>query len=155
MRRLSVLALAAVLLVALAAPAYAGGQHRGGNITADVALGLASLAVFNQVVAALTNNHRSQHRTVIYERPVVYAAPAPVIYQAAPMIVAPPPPPQQQVVQYPHGRYELQGSQWVWFPNAPAPPPAVSRVEPPPAIESCQPTGKWVKTPQGIVPECQ
>ncbi|MBI4132275.1 MAG: hypothetical protein HY474_01450 [Candidatus Sungbacteria bacterium] len=152
MRRLSVLALAAVLLVALAVPAYAGGRHRGGNTATNVALGLASFAVFNQLMGSFTDNHRDNHRwhtrTFVYEQqPVVFAAPAPVAYQMAPVVVAPPPPPPPQTVYYPHGRYEFSGSQWVWIPNAPA--------APPPSASACQPTGKYVKTPQGILPECQ
>lgn len=155
MRRLIVVVLAAVLLVGLAAPAYAGGRNRGGgNTTANVALGLASFAVFNQVVSALTDNHRWHQRTVVYEQPVVYVAPAPVVYErriyAAPTVIyetaptvivasPPPPPPPPQVILYPHGRHEFNGAQWVWIPNAPAPPP----------IAACQPTGKFVKTPQG------
>ncbi|MDP3727124.1 MAG: hypothetical protein Q8R35_00615 [bacterium] len=171
MRRLGVLTLAAVLLVALAAPAYAGGRHQrhdrhdrhnSGNTTANVLLDVASLVVFNQVMNTFRDNHHWGHRTIIYEQPVVYAAPvvyqpapvvyavpSPVVYQAAPMIVAspPPPPPPPQTVYYPHGRQEFNGAQWVWIPNAPAPPP--------PVAESCQQTGKWVKTPYGFQPECR
>ncbi|MDP3727456.1 MAG: hypothetical protein Q8R35_02330 [bacterium] len=165
MRRLSMLALAAVLLVALAAPAYAGGRHHHGSSTGtNVALGLASFAVFNQIMGAFPNNR--SHRTIVYEHvyapPVVYytqpsvvvAAPPPVVYQAAPVIIAPPPPPQ--TIYYPHGRHEFLGQQWVWIPNAPAPPPpSTSSGQAPPAAEHCQQTGKWVKTPYGFQPECR
>jgi hypothetical protein len=44
---------------------------------------------------------------------------------------------QPRVVQYPHGRYVLQGDgittayQWVWIPNLPSPPPTAT--PPPPS----------------------
>ena len=135
MRRLISLFLVAALLVGFAAPAaYAGGwrHHGGGGSTAtNVALGLASFAVFNQLVGPL-----------LYPRPVhpvyvsqpVYVAPQPVVYTQPAQVVVVQPPPQPSVVYYPNGRYELHynGSQyyWAWIPNSPPPPPAVP---PPPA----------------------
>lgn len=162
MRRLTVLILSAVLLVGLAAPAYAGGRHHGGgnrhhggsgrhhnhsgNTTANIALGLGAFAVLNQMVGF--TDHRWRHQTFIYEQPV-YLAPAPVVYQSSPVvyyaqpsIVVNPPP-----VIYPHGRYEFTGAQWVWIPNTLQPPP--------PAAEPCRYTGRTVRTPQGVLPECQ
>jgi hypothetical protein len=118
-------ALAATLLGVAVPPAHAGRST-------DIALGLASFAVFNQVVGPFLNPHRSEaaehrhaYQTVVTRPAVVYyEAPVPVVYQA-------PPPPYPTVVQYPHGRYELrlQGQQyvWVWIPAVPPPPP------PPPA----------------------
>lgn len=152
MRRLALLVLAAVLLIVVAAPAYAGGWHHGGggrhhnrsgSTTANVALGLSSFAVFNQMVGAFTDHHW-RYQTFIYEQPV-YVASAPVVYQMAPVVVAPPLP---QAVYYPHGRYEFNGAQWVWIPNAALQPP-------PPAAEPCRFTGRTVRTPQGVLPECQ
>ena len=117
MRRIIALVLVVALLIGVTAPAaYAGAA-------ANVALGLASFAVFSQFVApALFARPVYAHpRPVIVERPVYYAEP--VVAQPAP------PPVYQTVVPYPHGRYELRGDgihvayQWVWIPNAPALPP--------------------------------
>ena len=126
MRRvIAVSALVATLLGVSAPPAQAGQST-------DIALGLASFAVFNQVVGPFLNPHRydggHHRRQVVYtqEPRVIYQAPAQVVY-----VTPAPPPAYPTVVQYPHGRYELrlQGAQyvWVWIPAVPPPPP------PPPA----------------------
>ena len=132
MRRLIALLLVAALLVGFAAPA----AHAGSKTATNVALGLASFAVFNQLVAPLLHP-RPAHATPVYVSQPVYVAPPPqVIYTQQPQVVVvqPPPPPAPSVVYYPHGRYELHynGSQyyWAWIPNSPPPPPAVP---PPPA----------------------
>lgn len=109
----------ALLLLTSAPPAHAGKST-------DIALGLASFAVFNQVVAPLL---RPRYADAAYHRhEVVYTTvvqPAVVQYYPAAVVTAPPAVPT--VIQYPHGRYELQlhGSQyvWVWIPNVPPPPP--------------------------------
>ena len=135
MRRvISVVALVA-LLVGVTAPAAHAGK------STDIALGLASFAVFNQIVGAIARPHRAEayhphpqrvvYQTVVTQPPVVYAPP-PVVY------VAPAPPPvQPTVVQYPHGRYELRVNQyqqyvWVWVPAVPAPPPPPAGLPPAP-----------------------
>lgn len=115
-----VTALVTTLLATVAVPA----AHAGA--ATNVALGLASFAVFNQLVGGL-----------FYPRPV-YAYPAPVYYSAPAYYVerpvyyaapAAPAPIYSRVVQYAHGRYELRGDgiytayQWVWIPNPPPPPP--------------------------------
>ena len=137
MRRMITLLLVAALLVGFAAPAaYAGGRGHGRSSTAtNVALGLASFAVFNQLVGPLLH-HRPAYARPVYVSQPVYVAPPPqqVIYtQPSQVVVVQPPPPAPSVVYYPHGRYELQynGSQyyWAWIPNAPPPPV----VPPPPA----------------------
>lgn len=124
MRRLTALVLASTLMVGVAAPAaYAG---TGTN----VALGLASFAVFNQLLGPLLHPRPAYAvpvatQAVVYTTPTVYTVPAPVV-----MITPPPPPAVPTVVQYPHGRYELRGDgvttqyYWVWIPNPPPPPPA-------------------------------
>lgn len=128
MRRLIALVLALALMVGVAAPAaYAGSGT-------NVALGLASFAVFNQLVGPLLHPrpvYAYPVREVIVERPVYAPPPWPVV------VVQPAPPPAYPtVIQYPHGRYELRGDgvrtayQWLWIPNAPPPPPAAP---PPPA----------------------
>lgn len=156
MRRLAVL-LAAVLLSGLATPAYAGGRQHGGSTAANVALGLASFAVFNQLVGGFVGNRNGyrHQRTVVYEQqvyvapapPVIYQyQPVPMVYSAPTVVIAPPAPPPPQTVYYPHGRYELSGQQWVW----------ISNLQPaPPAAEPCRFTGRSVRTPQGVLPECQ
>jgi hypothetical protein len=125
MRRL----IAAVLVVALLLAVWTPVVHAG--TSTDIALGLASFAVFNQVVAPLIRPRHAEggwHRrqvvhTVVTRPAVVYPAP---VY-AAPVPLPPAPAPQPAVVQYPHGRYELRlhGAQyvWVWLPAVPPPPP--------------------------------
>jgi hypothetical protein len=113
--------LVAVLVVASVVPAHAG-------TSTNVALGLASFAVFNQVVGTFARPHRVIHREVVVTRPAFVYAPPVVVYRppvyAAPVLA----PSQPTVVQYPNGRYELrwQGAQyvWVWIPSVPAIPPA-------------------------------
>jgi len=135
MRQLIAVALVAVLMVGVAAPmAYAG-------TATNVALGLASFAVFNQIVGGLLSPPRVVYaQPVVYSQPVVYTQPAPVVIERPvpvyrPVVVATPPPPpvHSNVVYYPNGRYVLRGDgvytahQWVWVPSVqvlrPAPPP--------------------------------
>ena len=135
MRRAIVSVVLLGLFAALPAPARAG-------TSTDVALGLASFAVFNQVVGPFLRGPVHPRREIVYQRtvvtqPVIYTQPAPVY--VTPTVVAAPvatqvvtlAPAIGTVIQYPHGRYELHWSgaqyQWVWIPAVPAPPP------PPPA----------------------
>jgi hypothetical protein len=126
MRKLIAVALVAVLMVGVAAPmAYAG-------TATNVALGLASFAVFNQIVGGLLSPPR-----------VVYTQPAPVVIERPvpvyrPVVVATPPPPpvHSNVVYYPNGRYVLRGDgvytayQWVRVPSVQVLRPAL----PPPPL---------------------
>ncbi len=124
--------LAAVVLAATAPAAHAGRST-------DIALGLASFAVFNQIVAPLLRPGHAEaayHREVrVIHRPAVIYAPPPAVVYPAPAVVTPAVP---SVVEYPHGRYELQvhGHQyvWVWIPKVPPPPPP-----PPPAPPALNP----------------
>jgi hypothetical protein len=130
MRKLMAMALVVALLVGVAVPAaYAG-------TATNVALGLASFAVFNQVVGGFI------HARPVYAHPapVVIERPVPVYRQV--IVTTPPPAPvytptYTNVVQYPHGRYELRGDgvytayQWVWIPNIAVVPPA----PPPPPLQ--------------------
>ena len=122
-------------------PAQAGGA------AASAALGLASFAVFNQLVFGLFTPRVWATTTVYggpyyggyyyggYYPPVVYAPPAayypPPTYYAQPaaqVAYAAPAPPVQNEVVYPHGRYVLRGDgvtsayQWVWIANPAAAP---------------------------------
>ena len=118
MRRMTALVVGLALMVGVAVPA----AHAG--TATNVALGLASFAVFNQVVGGLFYPRVAFARPVVVERPVVYTQP---------VVDTQPPAPYRTVIQYPHGRYELHGDgvytayQWVWIPVALLPPP------PPPA----------------------
>src|SRR2546430_1204250 len=110
MRKLVAIAAAVALMVGAVAPA----AYAGGSTGTNVALGLASFAVFNQLVGPLLHP-RPYVREVVVERPV-YVAPAPVVVvQRAPAY--------PNVIQYPNGRYELHGDgiytayQWIWIPN--------------------------------------
>ena len=131
MRRFAALVLVAALLIGVTAPA----AYAGGSTGTNVALGLASFAVFNQLLAPLLHQRHTYAepvpvtRSIVYTTPVVYTTPA--VYAVPTQVVAvQPPPPLQTVVQYAHGRYELRGDgahqayQWVWIPNPPPPPPA-------------------------------
>lgn len=163
-RLIAILLVSALLVGSIAPAAYAG--HRTAT---NVALGLASFAVFSQLVAP-----------VLYPRPVyatpVYIVdpPSRLIYAAPPqLVVVQPLAPLSlpTVIQYPHGRYELRGDgvttayHWVWIPNPPPPPPSYAQPgmpSPPPAATPppsstvpCKPTGRYVKTPQGVQPECE
>jgi hypothetical protein len=134
-------AIASVAVIALLLIASVPAAHAG--TSTDVALGLASFAVFNQIVGALAGP-REVHRTVVVTPPppvvyapppaVVYTPPAPVVYAPPvapppvvyapprPVVYAPAPPPvyapapRRTVVHYPTGRYELhrRGHRSVW-----------------------------------------
>lgn len=121
MRRIIALVVSVILMIGATAPvAYAG-------TSTNVALGLASFAVFNQLVTPLLRPRpaHAAYRQVIVERPV-YALPQTEVVVVQP---APRPPVYPAVVQYPHGRYELRGDGltmpylWVWIPSPPPPPP--------------------------------
>lgn len=128
MRRAIASAVLVAVLAVTSTPAWAGRST-------DIALGLASFAVFNQVVAPMLRPRHAEaasyRREVVYRtvttQPVTVVTQPAVVYAPAPVVVAA----QPTVIQYPHGRYELHwnGQQylWVWFPAVPAPPP------PPPA----------------------
>ena len=132
MRKLMALVVAAVLMIGAAAPAGWTGRSTGTN----VALGLASFAVFNQLVGPLLHPRPVYAaypvREVIVERPVYRP-----VYREVYVQPAPAPPAYPTVVQSPQGRYELRGDgvryayQWVWIPNAPPPPPFAPPPPPP------------------------
>lgn len=153
MKRLAVVVLVAVLVIGLAMPAFAGGRrHR--HYRSDGAT--TALLVLTSFTALASMANLAYARPVVYEREVYVSTPTRVIYSPAPQVLYVEPAPTlasvtASVVSYPHGRYELRqyGAhyQWVWIPNPPAPPVA-------PAV-SCIPTGKYVKTAEGLVPECQ
>lgn len=109
---------ASIAVIALLTGVSAPAAHAGSST--DAALGLASFAVFNQIVGPLLRPHRATvvRREVVYQQVV---APPPAVVYAAPAPAYP------TVVQYPHGRYELRlhGQQyvWVWIPAVPPPPP--------------------------------
>ena len=131
MRRVATVLLLVILTLAIVAP-------RAEACIECVALGLASFAVFTQLVAAITAP------PVVYAPPAYYApayygwpypaAPAAYYpartYAAYPASYAGAAPAATQgwtgprVVQYAHGRYELRGDgvtvpwAWVWIPNA-------------------------------------
>jgi hypothetical protein len=114
-----------VLVVALLAGVVPGVAHAGVGV--DVALGLASFAVFNQLFGGLYGYPTHTERVVIYAPPPVYVTPVPqVVYTSRPAVYLPPTP---TAVEYPHGRYELRGDgvrvgyHWVWIPRVPPPPP--------------------------------
>ncbi|PYO22534.1 MAG: hypothetical protein DMD88_06550 [Candidatus Rokuibacteriota bacterium] len=138
MRRLVAFVLALLLVAGMAVPA----AHAGGGTATNVALGLASFAVFNQLFWPLA------YSRPVYVAPPVYAAPVyverPMYYQQVyvPTPVVAQAPPYPTVVQYPHGRYELRGDgiqmpyQWVWIPNPPLPPPPPAAAPAPPSALS-------------------
>ena len=122
----------------------------------SVALGLASFAVFNQLVFGFFAPplwagsyygapYYGGYFYGGYYPPVVYAPPAayypPPVYYSQPAAVsyaAPPAPPVRNEVVYPHGKYVLRGDgvtaayQWVWIPS---PPPAPTSAPAPAALQ--------------------
>jgi len=127
MRKLVAMALVAALMVGVAVPAaYAG-------TATNVALGLASFAVFNQVVGGFL----APRPVYAHPAPVVIERPVPVYRRVIVTTPPPPAPAYSNVVYYPHGRYELHGDgvytayQWVWIPNRAAVPP----LPPPPPLQ--------------------
>jgi hypothetical protein len=125
MRRLVALLVVVSLVTILAVPAAEAGA------AVDVALGLASFAVFNQLIGGLFLPRPVYAYPAYYPYGVTYYAPPAYGYPAQPVVVQPPAPTYSRVVHYPHGRYVLYGDgiqspyQWVWIPNPPpaAPPP--------------------------------
>src|SRR5207244_12090001 len=107
MRKLVAIAAAVALMVGAVAPA----AYAGGSTGTNVALGLASFAVFNQLVGPLLHP-RPYVREAVVERPVYVAPPPVVVVHRAPAY--------PNVIQYPTGRYEPHAariytpSQWVW-----------------------------------------
>ena len=75
--------LVAVLVVASVVPAHAG-------TSTNVALGLASFAVFNQVVGTFARPHRVIHREVVVTRHAFVYAPPVVVYRPRPVVYARP-----------------------------------------------------------------
>lgn len=138
MRRIVACALVVLLVAGVAVPA----AHAGGRTATNVALGLASFAVFNQLFWPLA------YGRPVYVASPVYAAPIyverPIYYQQVyvPPAASTQAPPYATVVQYPHGRYELRGDgiqtpyQWVWIPNPPPPPPPPAAAPAPPPAPS-------------------
>ena len=129
MRRLIALVLVMALVTTLLTTVAVPAAHAGA--ATNVALGLASFAVFNQLVGGLFYPRPvyAYPASVYYSAPVYYVERP--VYYAAPVYAAPaaPAPSYSRVVQYPHGRHELRGDgiytayQWVWIPNPPPPPP--------------------------------
>jgi hypothetical protein len=149
MRRIVTVLVIAVFLVAGTAPmAHAGGHGPGRG-----AIGLAAFVLFAPfIIAGEVIAHTVSAVAVasvpVYAPAPVYQAP-PVYYSAPPVSSAPsaytyqayaaPASAQPRVVQYPHGRYVLQGDgvvtayRWVWIPNPPIPPPPAGPPPAPPA----------------------
>jgi hypothetical protein len=139
-----IVAVAALVLALAGIPPTAA--QAGGATSA--ALGLASFAVFNQLVFGIFTPRVWATTTVYggpyyggyyyggYYPPVGYAPPPAAYYPppayyaqpAAQVAYAPPAPPAQNEVVYPHGRYVLRGDgvtssyQWVWIANPAAAP---------------------------------
>jgi len=133
MRRIVTVLVIAVLLVAGAAPA----AHAGGHGPGRGVLSLAAFVIFAPFIIVGEVLAHTVPAAVV--APVPVYSPAPV-YQAPPVYYSTPPASAQpRVVQYPHGRYVLQGDgvvsayRWVWIPNPPIPPPPAGPPPAPPA----------------------
>ena len=133
---IALLIIGTLLLSIVPQPAQAGSST-------DIALGLASFAVFNQLFGGFYYPpHYVVRRHYLADPPPVVYYPQPTYYLTQPVVQVPAVP---SVVHYPHGRHQLYGSTWLWIPNPPAPPPTAD----------CRLTGKYVKTPSGLQPECE
>jgi hypothetical protein len=132
MRRAAAVVLVVALLVTVVAPP-------ADACLECVALGLASFAVFTQLVSAVAGP-RVVYTTPAYYPwyggyPAAYAAPSASYYPSYYSAAYRPAYPAgtaaawtgSRVVQYPHGRYELRGDGvsvpyvWVWIPSATPP----------------------------------
>jgi hypothetical protein len=152
MRRIVTVLLIAVFLVASTAPATHAGGH--GHGLGRGVIGLAAFAIFAPfIIAGEVLAHTVPRAVVVAPAPVYSPAPvyqAPPVYYSAPPVSSAPPAytyqayaapasAQPSVVQYPHGRYVLQGDgvvtayRWVWIPNPPIPPPPAGPPPAPPA----------------------
>ena len=152
MRRIVTVLLIAVFLVAGTAPAAHAGGH--GHGLGRGVIGLAAFAIFapfiivGEVLAHTVPRVVVAPAHVYYSPAPVYQAPpvnssAPPVYSApstyAHQAYAAPASTQPRVIQYPHGRYVLEGDgavtpyKWVWIPNPPIPPPPVGAPPAPPA----------------------
>jgi hypothetical protein len=156
MRRTLTVLLIAVLLVASVAPAADARGHGPGRGV----IGFAAFVLFAPFIIAGEVLAHAVPRVVVeparvyappvyqappvyYQAPPVYSYQAPPVYSAPPAYAhqtyAAPASAQPQVIQYPHGRYMLQGDgvvtpyKWVWIPNPPIPPPPAGRPPAPPA----------------------
>ena len=118
-----------------------------------VALGLASFAVFTQLVSALAGPRVVYAVPGGWPYPAVYAPAYPSAAYAAYPVSYSTPAPQPiawtgpRVIQYAHGRHELRGDgvsvpyAWVWIPSTPSPPPS------PGGFNGGAPEGSGTKTP--------
>jgi outer membrane protein OmpA-like peptidoglycan-associated protein len=154
MRRILVVLLVATCVIAFASPA----AHAGGDGVARVAIDLATFAIFAPFILV----GEVLGLSAPYRAPAVVVAPAPV-YSSPPDYVrqadAAPAPAQPTVIQYPHGRYELQGDgvadayQWVWIPNPTIPPPppgAPFTASPPASLEQVPSEDLLIQAPSQI-----
>jgi hypothetical protein len=156
MTKLTLVALACVMLVA--GPAFAGGRHGHGGR----GHGHGGHRLHSSLPTRVFPHHHKHrfhaHRFhgygggfgLIVAPPVIgyglstyavpeYVSPAPAYY---PPTYAPPvsyaPAPAQRVIEFPNGRYVLQGDgittayRWVWIPNPPPAPPLDEPAAPPP-----------------------
>lgn len=135
----------ALALVALALLGIAPGTAQAGGAAVNVALGLASFAVFNQLFGWYAAPYTE--RIVVYSPPPTYVTRPAVVYSSSPVAYAAPAAaaPAPTVVEYPHGRYELRGDgvrlayHWVWVPRVPPPPPPPPLAPPPAAADPLAP----------------
>lgn len=132
MRRAAAVLLVVALIVAVVAPPAQACLE-------CVALGLASFAVFTQLVSAVAGPRVVYAPPAYYPwsgYPAAYSTPYPAYYPTSysayrPAYAAATPVAWtgSRVVQYAHGRYELRGDgvsvpyAWVWIPNAAPPAP--------------------------------
>lgn len=136
MRRAIAIVIAVTLIIALAAPA-ANAHHWPATAAA---IGLGSFILGGMLFTAPRRAYAEPVYVVVDAPHVVYSSPTTYV-------VAPPP----QPVYYPHGRYEWTGAQWVWISNPPVPPAPAAQA----AAQCAKYTGKFVKTAQGLQPECE
>ena len=151
MRRIvTVLVIAVFLVAGTAHAAHAGGHGHGPG---RGVISLAAFVIFAPFIIVGEVLAHTVSRAVVAPVPVYSPAPvyqAPPVYYSAPPVSSAPPAytyqayaapgsAQPSVVQYPHGRYVLQGDgvvtayRWVWIPNPPIPPPPAGPPPAPPA----------------------
>jgi hypothetical protein len=173
MTKVTLVAIAAVLLVA--SPAFAtgnrgqGGPHQGGpRVRSSLPTRVFPHQQHHGFHGHRFHGHNKFHGHgsgfgVILAPPVIGYSYAPPVYAGpeyvtpapayAPPSYAPPaygyaPPPSERIVEFPNGRYLLQGDgvtapyRWVWIPSPPPAPPADEPVAPSPPPAPPGPTSR-------------
>lgn len=140
MRRLEILCFATVIGVSAVLAGTASAQTRVGprDHAAILTPGQVNIYPIRRPVRRPFVPHAVVPYAVFPPAAYAYTPPSAVYEQTSPTVLVSPAPPTfvPSVIEYPTGRYELQGDgitapyRWVWIPKVPAPPPAPPDLQP-------------------------